>query len=59
MKAENLEVSITIEVRQANFGNGAIQIRENFFVKPRSFLEMCQMLGKFQELAERIKKEEQ
>lgn len=49
----HLEVAIT--VRQRNGGH--LQIREDLQLQPRSFLEVCKVLGEFSQLAERIRLE--
>ncbi len=46
---DELELTIRIEVRQPRMGNSGLSLSESLLLKPKSFLEMCQILAKFQE----------
>jgi hypothetical protein len=56
---DQLELTIRIEVRQPGIGNfQGLTVTDNVILRPKAFLEMCQILAKFQELAEKIRKEQ-
>ena len=58
MNNDQLELTIRIEVRQPGIGNyQGLSLADTIVLKPRAFLEMCQILAKFQDLAEKIRKE--
>ena len=53
---DQIELNIRIEVRQTQTGV-YIQLSEQVQLKPAGFTEMCKILGQFQDLTDRIKKE--
>ena len=50
-----LELRIHVEIYQPGQG-GRLNISEEIKLAPLNFLELCQILGKFHELAETFKK---
>ena len=55
---DQLELTIRIEVRQPRMGMSGLSLSDTVVLRPKAFLEMCQILAKFQELAEKIRKEQ-
>ncbi len=53
-----LELTIQIWVRNAKMGGGALELRESVYLKASDFMEMCRILGQFQQLAQKIQKEQ-
>ena len=59
MNGDGLRVSINVRIDvsgQAGYGN--LEIREDFPIPVGSFMELAQVLGRFHELAEKIKAEQ-
>lgn len=58
---ERLEVRIEITVVQPSQygGYGQLRISDTFSINARSFLEMCEVLAKFNQLADNVKREQQ
>jgi len=50
-----LELRITIEIRQTPNYSGGLSLSETLELPQRGFMEMCQVLAKFQELADSFK----
>ena len=53
---QELELVIQIEVRQPQSGYAGLRVNDSFKIKPKNFLEMCEILGRFNKLAEEIKR---
>lgn len=55
---KEMEVSISISVRQPyGHSGGGLNVTETFTMESRSFIEVCKMIGQFQELSDKIKAE--
>jgi hypothetical protein len=53
-----LEIFVSIQAEQPQEGHGRLEIRQVISLQPRSFLELCKILGQFEDLAHRIAEEE-
>ena len=50
------ELDIQVTIRQVGgYGSGALSVSERATVPAKGFLELCQVLAQFHELAERLK----
>ena len=59
MERPKLELRISIEIHQdPGYGNG-LRLEETLQLPARGFMEMCEILAQFQQLADRFRKEEQ
>ena len=56
MNEDKLEIQIQIYVRQSKGSYGQIELSQRFTISDRNFLEICKILGQFEELADKIKK---
>jgi hypothetical protein len=52
---DKIELNINVSIRQQMYGHGEIRIEERLELESKSFTEICEILGKFRELADRIK----
>ncbi|MCI4357363.1 MAG: hypothetical protein L3K18_09580 [Thermoplasmata archaeon] len=51
-----LRISVSIQPESGNYtSNGNLEVREDFEIPQMGFLEMCRILGQFQELASKFK----
>lgn len=51
------QLSIRVAIQDTMTGGG-LQVSEDFRVGTQNFIEICQMLGRFHELSEKIRKEQ-
>jgi len=58
MNEDKLEVRIQIYITQLKGMHGQIELSQSFTIRNRNFLEICEILGQFEKLADKIKKEE-
>ncbi len=57
MKAEDqnkMRLSIRVSIRSEQ-GMGHLEVSEELLLDARNFMDMCRVLGQFQELAEKIR----
>lgn len=53
--AKVLSVRISVEIHQEY--QGSLRISDEFTIKEMDFKEMCKVIGQFEDLATRVKKE--
>lgn len=53
----DLELQISVEVRQPHFGGNGIRIQESVTLQPKNFLDLCKILSRFHELAQELRSE--
>ncbi len=53
-----LRLELRLHIRDEGQAYGGLEVNETLILKPRSFMEVCNILGRFDELAKRIKDEE-
>lgn len=51
------KLSIRISIRPSDYSGSGLEIHEEVELAVEGFMEMCKVLGKFDELAKQIKKE--
>lgn len=53
-----LRLNVSIMDAGLGMGGGHLQINEEFAIEARNFIEICKLLGRFDDLAQQIRKEE-
>lgn len=56
--AKVLSLRISIEIHQEYPASGNLRISDEFNIKEMDFMEMCKIIGQFEDLATKVKKEQ-